>query len=163
VPNIFAPDWTDRDQPGLAGRLSRVGSHAGAERLGATMYEIPPGAVSSPFHAHHANEEMIIVLAGSPILRTLDGQRRLERGELVACPIGRRGSHQLRNRSTETVRVLVVSTMVYPEVIELPDSDKVLAQSAPAGSAERIALAFSRSAQVDRLEGEPSPPDGSRS
>ncbi|MGH2909853.1 MAG: cupin domain-containing protein [Solirubrobacteraceae bacterium] len=153
--NVFEPTWTDRDDPGLAGRTARVGAQAGAERLGATVYEIAPGSAGSPLHAHHANEELIIVLDGQPVLRTEIGHRRLAAGEVVACPVGRPGAHQLINDSDEPLRVLVVSTMVYPEVVEMLDSDKILAQSAPPGVADRIALAFPRAAQVDRLAGEP--------
>jgi uncharacterized cupin superfamily protein len=131
-----------------------VGAAAGAERLGATLYEIDPGGVGSPFHIHHANEEMIVVLSGRPTLRTSEGTRELEPGEVVACPVGPRGAHQLQNNTDEPVRALVVSTMVYPEVAELPDSDKVLAQSAPPGTPDRLALAFPRDAEVDRLAGE---------
>lgn len=72
VANVFELDWTDRHDPGLAGKTTRLGAPAGAERLGATVYEIAPGAAGSPLHAHHANEELIIVLAGSPTLRTAD-------------------------------------------------------------------------------------------
>lgn len=153
--NVFEPDWRDRDDPGLIGRTARVGAQAGAERLGATVYEIAPGSAGSPLHAHHANEEMIIVLHGSPLLRTEQNHRRLQEGEVVACLPGRRGAHQLINDSDEPVRVLVVSTMVYPEVVEMLDSDKILAQSAPPGVHDRIALAFPRAAQVERLTGEP--------
>jgi uncharacterized cupin superfamily protein len=155
VANVFEPDWKDRDDRGLVGRTARVGAQAGAERLGATMYEIAPGSVGSPLHAHHANEEMIIVLAGSPLLRTPDGERRLATGEVVACLAGRQGAHQVVNDSNQPVRVLVVSTMIYPEVVEMLDSDKILAQSAPPGAPDRLALAFPRAAQVDRLAGEP--------
>ena len=151
---MFDPDWTHRDHPGLVGRTAQVGAQAGAERLGATLYEIAPGQAGSPLHAHHANEELIIVLGGTPTLRTADGQRRLSVGEVVACPIGRSGAHQLCNDTSEAVRVLVVSTMVYPEVVEMLDSDKILTQSAPPGAQDRVALAFPRSAQVDRLAGE---------
>lgn len=153
--NVFDPEWKERDDPGLLGRTARIGAQAGAERLGATVYEIAPGSAGSPLHAHHANEELIIVLVGRPLLRTEEGQRRLAVGEVVACVVGRRGAHQLLNDSDETVRVLVVSTMVYPEVVEMLDSDKILAQSAPPGVADRVALAFPRAAQVDRLAGEP--------
>ncbi len=69
------PEWVERDQPPIVGRAARVGAQAGAERLGATLYEIDPGGVGSPFHIHHANEEMIIVLAGRPTLRTSEGTR----------------------------------------------------------------------------------------
>ena len=97
------------------------------------------------------NEEMIVVLAGRPSLRTLDGICELRPGDIVACLIGRRGAHQLLNNSDEPVRVLVTSTMVYPEIAEQLDSDKVLVHTAPPGTADRLALAFPREAEVDRL------------
>jgi uncharacterized cupin superfamily protein len=152
--NIFEPEWVERDQPPLIGRAARIGAQAGAERLGATLYEIDPGGCGSPFHLHHANEELIIVLAGRPTLRTLTETRELEPGEVVACPTGRRGAHQVQNKGSEPVRVLVVSTMIYPDIAEQLDSDKVLVYSDAPGAPDRIALAFPRSAQVDRLAGE---------
>ncbi len=97
---------------------------------------------------------MIIVLSGHPTLRTLDGARTLEPGEIVACPVGRAGAHQLQNRSGEAVRVLVVSTMVYPDAVEMLDSDKILVISDPPGTPDRLFAAFPRSVQVDRLAGE---------
>lgn len=159
--NIFEPEWVERDQPPLVGRAARVGAAAGAERLGATLYEIDPGGVGSPFHLHHANEEMIVVLSGRPTLRISEGARELEPGDVVSCPVGPRGAHQLRNNTDEPVRVLVISTMIYPEVAELPDSDKVLAQSAAPGTPDRLALAFPREAKVDRLADEVDEPETS--
>ncbi len=97
---------------------------------------------------------MIIVLDGFPTLRTLDGTRQLKPGEVVACPVGPRGAHQLQNHTEEPVRAIVISTMAYPELAEQLDSDKILVHSAPPGTADRIALAFPRDAQVDRLAGE---------
>lgn len=152
--NIFQPDWIERDEPPMVGRAARVGAQAGAERLGATLYEIDPRGHGSPFHLHHANEEMIIVLSGAPTLRTLDGTRELHPGDVVACPVGPRGAHQVQNNTGEPVRVVVISTMVYPEIAEQPDSDKILVHSAAPGTADRLALAFPRDAQVDRLAGE---------
>ena len=52
--------------------------------------------------------------------------------------------------------------MVYPEVAEQLDSHKILMHSAP-GTAGRLALAFPREAQVDRLAGELRLSGGSRS
>lgn len=152
--NLFEPEWVERTEAPFRGRTFRVGAAAGCERLGATLYEIDPGENGSPFHLHHANEELIVVLAGRPTLRTADGTRRLAPGEVVACPAGPAGAHQLRNETDEPVRALVISTMVYPEVAELPDSDKVLVISHPPGTADRLATAFPRSAEVDRLDGE---------
>jgi uncharacterized cupin superfamily protein len=152
--NVYEPEWVERTEAPLRGRTARVGALAGAERLGATLYEIDPGQNSSPFHLHHANEEMIIVLSGRPTLRTLEGSRVLEQGDIVACPVGRAGAHQLQNRTNTPVRALVISTMNYPETVEMLDSDKVLVISHPPGTPERLFAAFPRTAQVDRLAGE---------
>lgn len=154
TPNLFDPEWVERTEAPLRGRTARIGAPAGAERLGATLYEIDPGQSGSPYHLHHANEELIVVLSGRPTLRTPEGVRVLEPGEVVACPAGPAGAHQLQNRTAEPVRALVVSTMVYPEVAEMPDSDKILVIGAPPGTDERLFGAFPRAAQVDRLHGE---------
>jgi uncharacterized cupin superfamily protein len=152
--DIYDPDWAERGDSPLRGRTARIGASAGAERLGATLYEIDPGQNGSPFHFHHANEEMIIVLSGEPTLRTLDGRRTLTPGEVVACPAGKSGAHQLQNQTDEPVRALVISTMHYPETVEMLDSDKILVISHPPGAPGRLCGAFPRSALVDRLAGE---------
>jgi len=154
VANIYEPEWVERANAPLRGRTARIGALAGAERLGATLYEIDPGQNGSPFHLHHANEELIIVLLGRPTLRTLGGSRVLEPGDVVACPIGRAGAHQLRNETDTPVRAVVVSTMIYPETAEMLDSDKVLVITHPPGTPDRLFGAFPRSAMVDRLAGE---------
>lgn len=152
--NLFEPEWVERTDAPLRGRTARVGAAAGADRLGATLYEIDPGQSGSPFHLHHGNEEMIVVLSGSPTLRTLDGTRTLDPGDVVACPVGRAGAHQVQNRTDDPVRVLVVSTMIYPETAEMLDSDKILVISHPPGTPGRLFGAFPRCAQIDRLAGE---------
>lgn len=85
------------------------------------MYDIQPGGRQADLHFHHANEELILVLAGTPTLYTLDGSRKLATGEVVACLRGRQGAHRLENRSDELARVLLVSTMLMPEVVEYPE------------------------------------------
>ena len=152
--NLFEPEWVERTDDPMRGCTARIGAAAGAEWLGATLYEIDPGQNGSPFHLHHGNEEMIVVLSGTPTLRTLSGTRTLNPGDVVACPAGRAGAHQLQNRTQDPVRALVVSTMNYPETAEMLDSDKILVISHPPGTPDRLFGAFPRSAQVDRLAGE---------
>lgn len=128
--NVFQPNWDEeQDRPPFSWRRARLGRQAGGHALGASLFELPPGSSSFPLHIHHANEEMLIVLAGRPTLRTLDGERELREGELVACVAGRAGAHRIDNRSSGPVRLLVVSTMIAPEVNEYPDSGKVWARS----------------------------------
>ena len=133
-PNVHEPDFDEeRDEPPFGWRRARLGHQAGARKLGASLYEVPPGASTFPFHFHHANEELIVVLEGRPTLRTPDGERELERGEVVACLPGAEGAHRIDNRSSEAARVLIVSTMIGPDVNEFPDSGKVWARTWPPG------------------------------
>ena len=84
-----------------SGSASRIGRQTGARQLGASLFELPPGAASFPLHIHYANEEMLVVLAGRPTLETLIGIARvLEPGEVVVCPAGRDGAHRLTNAPT---------------------------------------------------------------
>lgn len=154
------PDVHPSALPALAPFLYRVapiGVQAGAQRLGASLYEIAPGGQVSPLHVHHANEELIIVVTGRPILRTADGSRTLPVGAVVACPAGQHGAHSVENRTDEPVRVLIVSTKVYPDVVEHVETGVIVVLTAPA---ERIgvgdiALAFSREHAIDPAAGPP--------
>ena len=151
MPNIQSPEW-EAELPGLRGQ--RVGAAAGAEKLGATLYEVDPGGRVSPLHIHHANEEMLIVISGRPTLRTLEGERELEVGEVVAFLSGRRGAHQVLNHSDEPARVLIVSTMIYPEVAEHPDSQKIVAMTGRPDETAAMVQAFRRDDAVPVREGE---------
>ena len=83
--NIFEPDWdAEQDEPPFTWRRSRIGGQAGSEKLGASLFEVPPGASSFPLHVHYANEEMLVVIDGRPTLRSLEGEWVLEPGEVVA-------------------------------------------------------------------------------
>jgi hypothetical protein len=69
--NIFEPEFeSESDREGFAYRRARIGWQADTERLGASLYEVPPGQATFPYHWHSANEEMLIVLSGRPSLRT---------------------------------------------------------------------------------------------
>lgn len=156
---MFDPDWdAEQDRPPFTWRRSRVGRQAGAEGLGASLFEVPPGSSTFPLHVHHANEEMLIVLAGTPTLRTLDGERVLKPGELVALPAGNRGGHRIDNRSDEPVRVLMISTMKAPEVNTYPDSGKVwvrdYAPGGEPGEEHSLDAVLRADATVHYLEGE---------
>jgi uncharacterized cupin superfamily protein len=121
-PNVFADKFTV-ERGGLRGEP--IARNAGAEQLGGTLYELAPGTDVMPLHIHHGMEEMAIVIAGAPTLRTLEGEHELAPGDVVAFPRGRRGAHTLVNRSDEPVRYVMVSTRAVPEVVEYPELDTV--------------------------------------
>jgi uncharacterized cupin superfamily protein len=124
--NVLEPDWDmERDEPPYVWRRARVGRQAGAQDLGASLFELPPGASSFQLHAHHANEELIVVLAGRPTLVSLEGERELAPGEVVAAPRGRAGAHRLDNRGSEPARILIASTMHAPDINEFPETGEL--------------------------------------
>ena len=164
--NLYEPEFDQSsDREGFTCRRAKLGAQAGAERLGASLFEIPPGQATYPYHAHFGNEEMLIVISGRPSLRTESGWRELEPGEVVAFRVGLEGAHQVMNRGEELARVLVVSEMNAPEVSVYPDSGKVLAGTRPPGGvegADDLFATFRREDAADYWEGEdpPSPADG---
>ena len=132
-PNILNPEW-DAEMADLPFRAkaARVGAHAGAEDLGATLYDIEGGGAISPYHAHHANEELVVVLSGRPVVRTPGGPRRVEAGAVLAFPKGEGGAHAVTNPGPDPARVLVVSTMRFPDLAEHLDTGTLLAITGPA-------------------------------
>ena len=164
MPNLFEPEWDGgQDRPGFTYRRAKLGAQARAEQLGASLYELPPGETAFPYHWHSGNEELLIVVAGEPSLRTEDGWRQLQEGEVVSFPRGGRGAHQVTNRSSQPARILVVSEMNAPDVVAQPDSGKLLAATRPPGgeSGEGDFFGtFRRSDEVDYWEGEEPPERG---
>lgn len=124
--NVFSDVWDpDEDWYGGGGRSKRL--PRGPE-LGASVYELGPGNYDV-YHFHHGSEELLIVLSGRPTLRTPGGERRLEPGDVVHFPVGPDGAHSLSNETREPARVVMVSTLRSPEVVEYPDLSKVTAQA----------------------------------
>jgi uncharacterized cupin superfamily protein len=102
----------------------RVGERAGAEELGASVYELEPGD-EMVYHYHVQREELMIVLTGRLGLRTADGWEELPEGEVVAFPRGERGAHGYRNNSDRPVRVLMISEMNGPNISVYPETEQV--------------------------------------
>jgi uncharacterized cupin superfamily protein len=105
-------------------RAARVGERAGAEELGASLYELRPGD-EMVFHYHVQREELLVVLAGRLQLRTASGWEELPEGEVVSFPRGERGAHGYRNNSDAPVRLLMISEMNGPNISVYPDTNQV--------------------------------------
>jgi uncharacterized cupin superfamily protein len=126
MPNINDPLFDEpREHPGFRALRSRISRHAGSERLGMSLWEVAPGETAYPYHHHLTEEELLLVLDGRPSLRTPEGWRDLEEGEVVAFLRGEHGAHQLVNRTQETVRFLAISTSGEPDIVIYPDSGKL--------------------------------------
>jgi uncharacterized cupin superfamily protein len=152
-------DWQEHtwgEHYGL--RVQRLAQVAGGQKIGCTLYEVPPGKRPCPYHYHTANEEAILVLAGSGTLRLAGEEVPLRGGHYVALPVGESGAHQVVNDSGEPLRYLAFSTMIEPEVAVYPDSDRVgvLAGQPPGGDVRKMTLfgQFRREDAVPYWEGE---------
>jgi uncharacterized cupin superfamily protein len=139
--NIFSVDKRE-------GRLDV----AGALRSSALMmfvYDLDPGTSSSPYHYEY-EEEWLLVVDGTVILRASDGEHTLQQGDLVRFPAGPEGAHKVMNRSDAPARTLMFSSSRVPAVSVYPDSDKVGVWSGNAPDE----LIFRRATAVPWSEGE---------
>jgi uncharacterized cupin superfamily protein len=127
--NIWDDNWGEQDEDWSGGgALSKRLVPGGGPFLGASLYELAPDRFVI-YHAHHGSDELVIVLRGRPTLRTRDGERVLEEGDVVHFPPGPEGAHGLRNDTGETVRYVMAGTRVSPEVVEYPDLKQATGQS----------------------------------
>lgn len=128
--NVWSNEWGEQpeDWSGGGGRSKRLPRAAVRPSLGATVYELDPGDFLV-YHFHHASEELLVVLHGTPTLRTPEGERGLEEGDAAHFPTGPAGAHGLRNETDGPVRILMASTLSSPEVCEYPELRQITAQA----------------------------------
>ena len=149
--NLYRAELDNESQrPGFRWRRVRVGEAIGAEQIGASLYELPPGERTFPYHFHYGVEEWLLVLSGRPTVRSPDGDRELRPGDAVCFPRGPDGAHLVRNDSDQPVRVLMLSTLRTPSISMYPDSDKIGARPGVPDDT----LNFLRGDAVDYWEGE---------
>jgi uncharacterized cupin superfamily protein len=98
-----------------------------AMKLGANIDTVAPGKRSCPYHFHHAQEEMFVVLEGSGTLRVAGQMLPLKTGDVIFVPAGPDYPHQIINTSDAPLKYLSIGTGETPEVVEYPDSGKYLA------------------------------------
>ncbi len=151
-------DWTETRRGETRFRRKQLTAATAAERLGASLYELPPGSRSWPFHFHTGNEEAIYALSGTGTVRFTDEEASLEPGTFVSLPAGERGGHRVVNTGTEPLRYLCVSTMRDPDVTVYPESEKlgVFAGAPPGGDADARTVDgyYPLDESVDYWEGE---------
>jgi uncharacterized cupin superfamily protein len=110
-------------RPGYARKRKRVSG----DHLGASLYCLPPGQATFPYHYELGNDELLVVVAGRPTLRSPQGMRELEPGDCIHFPSGEAGAHQVINRSDAEARVLLVSSFAnMPRAAVQPDSQKMM-------------------------------------
>ena len=86
--NVFAPEFTyDDSRPeGYKAGSVRLSPVIGASRMVATVYELPPGESTWPYHYEYGAEEWALVLAGTPTLRHPEARTSSSRATSSASP-----------------------------------------------------------------------------
>jgi uncharacterized cupin superfamily protein len=152
-----AVEWDETEREEMHVRRKELGAAADGERLGCSLYELPAGARSWPYHYHTANEEAMYVLAGAGQVRLADEVVAVDAGDYLAFPADASGAHRVVNDSEAPLRYLAFSTMDDPDMTVYPDSGKfgVFVGSPPGGREERSLHGYYRMADdVDYWEGE---------
>ena len=126
--NIWDDEWGEQEEDWSGGGALTKRLVPRGPLLGASLYELGPGN-SVPYHAHDGSEELLLVLRGRPTLRTPDGERQLDEGDVVHFTTGPDGTHGLRNDTDAPVRYVMAGIRVSPEIAEYPDLKKVTGQS----------------------------------
>ena len=130
-------------------RCGSVSAGTAARKLGVTVDVLAPGKRGCPYHLHHAQEELFLVLEGEGSLRVAGELLPVKTGDLVFIPPGPDHPHQFINTSAAPLKYLSISTQERPEVCEYPDSGKVLAVAPGLAAVQRL------SHSLDYWDGEP--------
>jgi uncharacterized cupin superfamily protein len=117
--NLFSDAWDGEDQE--ARTRDRVFWRPDDARMGATLYELAPGAPEARIHMHFGAEEMFFVLSGRPLFRNQQGEETLAPGDVAFCPEGRAGLHTFSNPGSEPARILAISAGGFPDVVAYPE------------------------------------------
>lgn len=119
TPNIY-----DASEPGGGAAGRKVGLEAGAYHLGVSVYDLAPGE-GVKYHFHLQREEFLIVVSGTPSLRTPSGWRALEEGEVVSFPRRPDGAHGYENRTSGPVKLIVACEQNAPNISVYPDDGEL--------------------------------------
>jgi uncharacterized cupin superfamily protein len=104
--------------------MDRFGPKIGAARMGASVYELPPGQALCPYH-YESDEEWLLVLEGEVSVRHPEGTDVLGAGAVTCFPVGPDGAHKVFNAGEATVRFVMLSTRDEPAWTIYPDSKKI--------------------------------------
>lgn len=134
--------------PHYESRCAQVSAGTAASKLSASVDTLPPGKRSCPYHFHHAEEELFIVLEGSGTLRVAGEMLPIAAGDMVFIPPGPAYPHHILNTSDAPLKYISIGTNEPIEVCEYPDSGKYLVGS------EHFHVVARKSTGTDYWDGE---------
>ena len=157
IPDAFAAKGDAAERFEM--RMAAIAPRLGAQKLGYNLTAIPPGKRAFPFHNHRVNEEMFFILEGSGEVRIGGERHSIRKGDIIACPPGgAETAHQIINTGSVELKFLAISTVLYPEVAEYPDSGKFAVRAenpmGPDGKQHGLRFVGRADASLDYWEGE---------
>lgn len=118
--------WTEHSQGSRFGmRFRELGEFGGGTHVGVSMEVLEPGRTSNPAHYHLLEEEHVLVLEGSLLLRLGTATHRMKAGDYVCFPAGQKAGHCLVNDTDAPCRYLVIGERNPNEVVVYTDSGRV--------------------------------------
>jgi uncharacterized cupin superfamily protein len=120
---------SSKDPAPFTGEWADVGRLLGAEKLGYGATRLRTGEAFCPLHWHTREEELFVVLAGTPTLRTPRGMAELRAGDCVAFRTEPGGAHRLENHADEDAVVLLIANIDPGDVCYYPDSGKFVVEA----------------------------------
>lgn len=150
--NVFDAEHEldEDDPPGYRAGALRVSESLGADGLAVKSFVLSPGEALCPYHYEY-EEEWLLVLEGTIVLRTPEGEQEMSRGEMAAFPPGPAGAHKTTNRGSAPARLLMFSSAREPSVAVYPDSDKI---GVWPGNPDDEVMLLRRDGKVGYYEGE---------
>ena len=113
VRNVDALELDREHRPPLYDtRCGRVSDGTAAKKLGAGLDILEPGMRGCPYHTHHAQEEMFVILEGEGSLRVAGEMLPVRSGDVVFIPAGPDYPHQFINTSAAPMKYLSISTRI---------------------------------------------------
>lgn len=107
-----------------------ISERVGLTQVGAAYCEVPPGKSACPFHVHHVEDELFIILEGTGVYRFGENKHDIKPGDVLGAPCGGpEFAHKITNTGTGPLKYIAISTKADTEVCEYPDSGKFLVSS----------------------------------
>jgi uncharacterized cupin superfamily protein len=162
IANLDEVEFTDIEENGYyTSKRAQFSDSIGARKLGYNLTVLPPGKAQCPFHNHHGEEEMFLILEGEGELRFGTERYPIRRHDVIACPTGgQEVAHQIINTGSTTMRYLALSNVVDIETCEYPDSNKIMIGSGQRGKPDLWKM-FRAEATVEYYDRESNePPEG---
>jgi uncharacterized cupin superfamily protein len=101
----------------------RLGDAGGLTQFGVNLLQLSPGAWSAQRHWHSEEDEFVVVLSGTVVLVTDQGEQLMQAGDCAAFPANAPDGHHLINKSDSVALCLEVGSRSPTERVTYPDID----------------------------------------